>query len=135
MAALLTAAEEGDEHAREEVSAAWVVRLPLALFHDGDEDWRSRREHVHADVVGFTADGEVQVQPVGRVVGRKVRGGVGGQWQRAAYTQWEVCALTWRELRGERRYGKHRVACKVVYEPHLAYTGGSGGNAAAPRRL
>ena len=78
MASLLTAAEEGDEHARERLSAAWVVRLPLAFFHDGDEDWRGCRGHVHADVVGFE-DGEVQVQPVGRVEGRKVRGVVGGK--------------------------------------------------------
>ena len=44
VAALLTAAEEGDERARERLSTAWVVRLPLAFFHDGDEDWRNRRE-------------------------------------------------------------------------------------------
>ena len=78
------------------------------------EDWSSRRGHVRASIVGYTEDGEVQVQPVGTVVGCKVQRVVGGRQQRAEYTQWEMCTLTWRELRGEKRYGRHRVACEMV---------------------
>ena len=105
--ALLTAAEEGDQEARGQLSAVWDVRVPLAYFRDDVEDWSSRRGHVRASIVGYTEDGEVQVQPVGTVVGCKVQRVVGGRQQRAENTQWEMCTLTWRELRGEKRYGRH----------------------------
>ena len=108
--ALLTAAEEGDQEARGQLSAVWDVRMPLAYFRDDVEDWSSRRGHVRANIVGYTEDGEVQVQPVGTVVGCKVQRVVGGRRQRAEYTQWEMCTLTWREVRGEKRYGRHRVS-------------------------
>ena len=91
--ALLTAAEEGDQEARGQLSAVWDVRVPLAYFRDDEEDWSSRHGHVRASIVGYTEDGEVQVQPVGTVVGCKVQRVVGGRQQRTEYTQWEVCTL------------------------------------------
>ena len=129
--ALLTAAEEGDREARGRLSAVWGVRVPLAFFHDDVEDWSGRREHVYADIVGYTEGGEMQVQPVGRVVGCKVRRVVGGRQQRAEYTQWELCTLTWRELRGAKRYGRHRVACEMVTAADAGTASGDDANTAA----
>ena len=131
MEALLTAAEEGDREARGRLSAVWGVRVPLAFFRDDVEDWSGRREHVYADIVGYTESGEMQVQPVGKVVGCKVRRVIGGRQQRAEYLQWELCTLTWRELRGEKRYGRHRVACEVVTAADAGTTSGDDARTAA----